>query len=262
VYRLHEGKSRTPESEPARLVLYLPDATLAAAEELATRRRLGSVQSYCEELLRQAIEADRIRAQLDEAESRRGRLEGLDQVANDPEYLREWSDSKGPRIIGVAHEENSPEVVIPAYWAGRPESVPAVEGGSREREGVGEMSWLEGPASEVVLRHAGLLDGSLPGLLPSLRLGEALSGELARELLRALADLEAGMREARSIDRTLAYALHKIAFEGQVLVSEGWAGAAWDEESIGILRMVQESVDRILSGEDIRYYRAGTGSLE
>ena len=77
------------------------------------------------------------------------------------------------------------------------------------------------------------------------------------ELLQALNALEVEYRNARAIDRRVAYALHRLAFEGQVLHTDAWAGA-WPAETVRILRVVQEAVDRVLSGEDIRYYPAGS----
>ena len=74
-------------------------------------------------------------------------------------------------------------------------------------------------------------------------------------LLRPLADLEAEHRGADVLDRRLAYALHKLAFEGQVLASEP-AGPEADEATVELLRLVQEAVDRVLSGQDIRYFAA------
>jgi hypothetical protein len=76
--------------------------------------------------------------------------------------------------------------------------------------------------------------------------------------LQALIDLEALHREATSVDRQLAYALHRLAFEGQLLLTDAWHGSQADPGTVDLLRMVQEGVDRVLSGEDIRYYPQGS----
>ena len=69
----------------------------------------------------------------------------------------------------------------------------------------------------------------------------------------ALNALEVEYREARAIDRRVAYALHRLAFEAQILHTDAWPGSL-DAETVGLIRVVQEAVDRVLSGEDIRYY--------
>lgn len=79
----------------------------------------------------------------------------------------------------------------------------------------------------------------------------------AAELLQALNALEVEYRTASAIDRRVAYALHRLAFEGQVLHTDAWPGAL-DAATVNTLRVVQEAVDRVLSGEDIRYYPAGS----
>ena len=61
----------------------------------------------------------------------------------------------------------------------------------------------------------------------------------------------------RRIDRRVAFALHRLAFEGQLLVSEGWPALGQDAATVSLLRAVQEAVDRVLSGEDIRYEGGG-----
>ena len=55
------------------------------------------------------------------------------------------------------------------------------------------------------------------------------------------------------LDRRLAFALHRLAFESQILHTDAWPGA-FDAWTVDTLRAVQEAVERILSGQDIRYY--------
>ena len=47
--------------------------------------------------------------------------------------------------------------------------------------------------------------------------------------------------------------LHRLALESQVLLTDAWPGV-FDERVITAIRTVQEAVERILSGQDIRYY--------
>ncbi len=55
------------------------------------------------------------------------------------------------------------------------------------------------------------------------------------------------------LDRRMAHALHRLALESQVLLTDAWPGA-FDDRVIAAIRTVQEGVERVLSGEDIRYY--------
>jgi hypothetical protein len=47
--------------------------------------------------------------------------------------------------------------------------------------------------------------------------------------------------------------LHRLSLESQVLLTDAWPGV-FDERMIAAIRSVQEAVERILSGQDIRYY--------
>jgi hypothetical protein len=106
----------------------------------------------------------------------------------------------------------------------------------------------------MVLRHAapGVYDPS--SFLAALRRGEPPEPAAARELLDALGALERFHEGESLIDRRLAFALHRLAFEGQVLLTDAWERPV-DAPTVALLRAVQEAVDRILSGEDIRYDR-------
>src|SRR5262249_59808744 len=109
------------------------------------------------------------------------------------------------------------------------------------------------PAAEVVLRHALLAGEDGSTFLASLRRGEAAGVAAVAELARALHDLEKESRENTMMDRRLVYALHRLAFEAQVLHTDAWPGA-FDDWTVDTVRAVQEAVERILSGQDIRYY--------
>ncbi len=231
-FRLGQSKpiSTSPLDEQ-RLTLYLPPYILDQAEDQANRMGVSSVQEYCTRLLRNAIEDTRRRQEIAEAEAKRKALEGYHAIADDPEYLAEWSVSIVPRSRNEVHVIHDPN------YRHQAEAMP------------------EGPslAAKTVLRHAAVDWDDAAGFLATIRRGESVGPDVALELLQALNALEIEFRDARSLDRRIAYALHRLAFEGQVLHTEAWPGAL-DQETVNLLRSVQEAVDRILSGEDIRYY--------
>jgi hypothetical protein len=107
-------------------------------------------------------------------------------------------------------------------------------------------------ALEVLWRHVGL-DHDDWAFLPCLRRGVPVPAAKAAELVRALNQIEREHRGAEVLDRPLAHALHRLALESQVLLTDAWPGA-FDERVIAAIRTVQEAVERILSGQDIRYY--------
>jgi hypothetical protein len=250
-YRIGERKPPDPGQEEQRLMLYLPAAVLDAAEALARRAGAPTLQRYCEDVLRQRIEEERNRLQLEQLAARRGPLEGLDAIANDPEYLAELSASSAPHPRPAAPEA-IPEVFFPDPEP-RPLPAPPPPTSADAAEVAGSA------AAEVVLRHAALVGDDPSAVLASLRRGEAINPDAAHELLKALIDLEVATRDARQLDRRLAFALHRLAFEGQVLLTDAWPGQLTDAATVDVLRLIQEAVDRILSGEDIRYYSRGPG---
>jgi hypothetical protein len=105
---------------------------------------------------------------------------------------------------------------------------------------------------EILARHVGSGTDD-HGFLPCLRRGEPVPAAKVAELNRALSGLEQAFRGSAAIDRRVAHALHRLALESQVLLTDAWPGA-FDERVIADIRTVQEAVERILSGEDIRYY--------
>jgi hypothetical protein len=84
--------------------------------------------------------------------------------------------------------------------------------------------------------------------------------ELA-ELAQALHSLEVELRPASVMDRQLIFSLHRLAFESQILHTDAWPGV-FDHWTVDMLHAVQESVERILSGEDIRYLSRGPDAAE
>ena len=239
IYRFHERKPDDPNEEPQRLTVYLTGTLLDLAEAQARRTGHATVQAYCEDVLRRTIEAERDRGRVEDVEARRGAMEGLKAIAEDPEYLAELSASQNRSA--KEKEDGEPKIRPAAEW----ELLPPEPAPPRPSE-----------AADVVLRHAGLGADDPAAFLPALRRGEPIGAEVAQELLQALADLELEFRDAPRLDRRLAYALHRLAFEGQVLLTDAWAGAA-EATTVDVLRVVQEAVDRVLSGEDIRYFSEG-----
>ncbi len=245
LYRFHERKPSDPGLEPQRLTLYVPGNLLDCAESLALRSGHETVQQYCEVLLGEALEAARDRERVGAIEARRGPLDGLKGITDDPEFLAELSVSATSKLsLSRAPAREPLQVTRPATeWEVLPEADPRPSD--------------PGDAAAIVLRHAGdgVLDHS--GFLATLRRGEPVGLATARELLQALTDLEIEHRDLPRLDRRLAYALHRLAFEGQVLLTDAWPASAAEGATVDVLRMVQEAVDRILSGEDIRYFSPG-----
>ena len=255
IYRFGERKPPDPGDEPQRITLYLPDRLLEQAEAQARRSGFETVQEYCEDLLGQAIEVKHDREVVEESEARRGTLEGLDAIANDPEYLAEWKASASPRQAPDRPMPEEPsiqgEALTPIDPTPDPDPEPRAEA---VEEPAGSI-----PAVEVILRHAAIRGDDPSAFLATLRRGEPIEAGTARELLGALAELEASYRQASRLDRLVAYALHRLAFEGQILLTDAWPGAPIDEATVDVLRIVQEAVDRVLSGQDIRYFAPGAG---
>jgi hypothetical protein len=230
-----------PEHDEERLTLYLPGGVLDRADTLAKRAGAQNLQTYCEHLLREAIELEHSREILSETEVNMGPLDGLDGIANDPDFLAEWSASATSPTPAIQDGKAS----------GRPRALASPFRGPDESSGEDDRV---SAAAKVVLRHATLLGDDPSTMLATLRRGEVLSPDVARELLQALIDLESETRTATTIDRRLSYALHRLAFEGQVLLTDAWPGLSVDPGTVDALHLVQEGVDRVLSGEDIRYY--------
>ncbi len=229
-FRLGQRGPTPQELDEQRITLYLPAELLDWAEGQAGQAGASSVQVYCARLLAEAIEAERSRGRVAEAEARSGALEGFRAITDDPEYLAEWSASAGPRDRAEVHFLEAP--------LGTPQATAMPPGPS--------------PAALTVLRHAAPGDDDAAGFLATLRRGQAVGRATADELLQALNALEVEYRAAVAVDRKVAFALHRLAFEGQVLHTDAWPGT-FDAETVNLLRVVQEGVDRVLSGDDIRY---------
>lgn len=243
-----------------RLVLTMPWHLYSLALELAQEQRSRSVESYCLELLEGKLlehQAERERER-DEDHQRRFRLENLVGITDDPSYLEEWSSAVSRGEVGLNPSvltsvarplQMQPPSSPPPDWREDHSTVTHPTDSTSSME-----SSLISTASGVILRHAALEGDDPTAFLPTLRRGEPLELETTRELLLALRDLEAGLQGSELIERKLAFALHRLAYEGQILLTESSPRAAVDRPTLDSLRLVQEAVDRVLSGEDIRYF--------
>jgi hypothetical protein len=261
VYRFGDKSRPEAKLEPERLTLYLPWELLDAAEAQAAQAGIGTIQEYCTLLLQRALETERIRTHMAEIEAQHGPLAGLHEIADDPEYLAEWSaqaqaqDRERSEPVRIDPPASTVPLIVPTHVPDPapplPDSTPAPAPGdvAAEESPAGRLS----PAAEVVIRHAVAGSDEATSFLACLRRGESLPLAEVAELARALHVLEAECRTARVLDRRVVHALHRLAFEAQVLHTDAWPGA-FDEWTVDTLRAVQEAVDRILSGQDIRYY--------
>jgi hypothetical protein len=227
LYRIGERKLPDPHEEPQALTVYLPGRLLDVAEALAARHGAASIQDYCEGLLRMAIEEQAAAAKAEAVHVTQGTLQSLDDLASDPEYLAEWTASA---------RETQPDIGLKITS----DPDPSADGTSFARA--------------AVFRHAGIDDDDPSAFLPTLRRCERITPEVADELIGSLRDLEQRLRGVERLDRRLAYALHRLAFEGQILLTDAPTEAAADAGTVDRVRLVQEAVDRVLSGEDIRYF--------
>jgi hypothetical protein len=294
VFRTGEHRPLDKGTELDRIILYVPSRILDLAEALAEKAGAGSVQDYCALLLMQSLENERVQKRVAEFEARRGPLEGLKEIAADPHYLAEWQQRSDPRTdtppidvsggeIGrtsapVPDQPVSVEVVIPEEEAGSPDPpVQPVDSQIHDQEPAlvphqirvepapsvppiislkpKVLAMSERSPSEILLRHVRAGEDD-KGFLPCLRRGEPVPLAKSAELERALRQLDDELRGADVISRDTAHALHRLALESQVLLTDAWPGA-FDGRMIMTIRTVQEAVERILSGQDIRYYPEG-----
>jgi len=273
VFRSGEHKLPDPGEEPQRIIIYLPAAVLDQAELLTGKAGVPTIQEFCAELLKRAIEVERVKAHLVEVEEKRGPLEGFNEITGDPDYLAEWQEQSESRetAAGKSHRPDSPGVEdsndpsnkdstqspghgeSPQRVLVRIEPAPRVTGPVITERIVPEV--MNGTALEAVLSHVRPGDHEPHRFLPCLRRGQPVSPAAVSELMAALHQIEADQQGASMLDRRLTYALYRLALESQVLLTEAWPGI-FDERTIGAIRAVQEMVERILSGPDIRYCEA------
>ncbi len=293
VFRSGEHRPPDTRNELDRIILYVPAAILDLAERLAEKEGSSSVQDYCALLLTRAVEDARVRHKVADVEARRGPLEGLNEIASDPDYLAEWrerheqklgapgateTDDGKPGAISqdqglifidgsdssTVKEDRSDRVIESEMAVANqlgPEGEPPqirIELAVRETPTVPlnptVLLMSNQSVLEILGRHVGWVSDDW-GFLPCLRRGEAVPAVRVSELTRALGELEDELRGAELLDRRTAHALHRLALESQVLLTDAWPGV-FDDLAVAAIRTIQEAVERILSGADIRYYPA------
>ena len=283
LYRTGQEKLPDPNEELQRLSHYVSWNVLDEAEIQAQRHGYASGQDYCTALLVQAIEAERVRDHIADVEAKHGSLAGLRAIADDPDYLAELSAAavanggisrtftpagEGAHRAPFDIHFNEPDPALPGLGlfampeplhVDSPIPTPSTLPLSLEKSGTASQSLSL--AAQVVLRHAGQLGGDDPiAFLPCLRRGQSVPGAEVAELAQALHQIEREYQGVPSMDRGLTFALHRLAFESQILHTDAWPGT-FDVWTVDMLRAVQEAVERILSGQDIRYYPSTTGSV-
>jgi hypothetical protein len=278
VFRSGEHRPIGSGNELDRVIIYLPSRLLDVAEALAEKAGIPAIQDYCARLLAQAIEAEQVRQKVTAFEARRGPLEGLKQIAADPEYLAEWqarSESRpalappGDAItvdLVLADGDDAPmppETEAEGItWAEDDRAESPGEAGQAGAAPPGSVPipihpnptvrvLADRPSLDILFRHVGH-GGDESAFPPCLRRGVPVAAARSAELLNALTELELEHRGAEALDRRMAHALHRLALESQVLLTDAWPGV-FEEPMIATIRAVQEAVERILSGQDIRY---------
>ncbi|MGO9921967.1 MAG: hypothetical protein ACLQIB_45635 [Isosphaeraceae bacterium] len=280
------GEHRPPEkgNELDRIILYVPAAVLDLAERLAEKEGAATVQEYCAQLLIKAVEDAKVRHKVSDIEARRGPLEGLKEIASDPDYLTEWRERHEQKRGAQSAMETddgkpgpTPDQESPLFIEGpvRPPVEDDPSDPQDEPEAAAPLQvrieMVDRSAPMVALKPTVLLTGNQSaleilgrhvgwvaddwGFLPCLRRGEAVPPIRVSELTRALGELEDELRGAELLDRRTAHALHRLALESQVLLTDAWPGV-FDDNAVAAIRTIQEAVERILSGADIRYYPA------
>jgi hypothetical protein len=298
VFRTGDQRPDTSGAQLDRIILYIPARILDLAESLAEKAGVGSIQDFCGLLLMKAIETERVRQKVADIELRRGPLEGLNEIADDPHYLAEWkqqSEEKAetpasppagapifiesqpaaiPRAIEVIYPEQEAGATDSAPAPGHPEIVysepvlerqpfrilPAVNLAVPAIANSTGQSMSDRSPAEILSLHVGMGDDEW-GFLPCLRRGVPVPSSKVAELESALVRIEDELRGSESLDRRIAHSLHRLALESQVLLTDAWPGV-FDAVVIQAIRTVQEAVERILSGQDIRYYPSSQDASE
>ena len=112
VFRTGDNRPTNSGTELDRIILYVPARILDLAEALAEKAGVPTVQDYCALLLMQSLENERVHQKVSDFEARRGPLEGLKQIAADPDYLAEWQESSDAKPDGSPRA--GPTMIRPA----------------------------------------------------------------------------------------------------------------------------------------------------
>jgi hypothetical protein len=237
--RAREHMVTTHLQERDRLTLYLPGRVIERAETLAARSGLPTVQAYCEGLLERAIAAEHARIKVDASVMMNDVYSSLDEMIG---------ESGGP--IEPVDEESSPENVVVVASERKLEVAPQ----RPDRVEPSDQAVTAADTLARLLHHAALdRDPASNGFLGTLRRGERPSEEVVRDLDHVLAELDGLLRGRMEIDRRIAYTLHRLALEAQVLLSDAWTHLANDRALVDQVYAMQQAVDHILSGHEISY---------
>ena len=271
VFRIGEVKLPDRNLEPQRLTLYLPGGLLDTAEAQAERAGVETVQEYCADLL-----AARHRGRAGPRAGRRdrGAARAAGRAARDrrrpriPRRVERPGRCAGRRRPRALPGSNPPPAREPAPERASTAAEPRAGGrhprGARHRGRTlapddAARRWprpadlrARRPAAEVVLRHAGQAGDDPAGVPPVPAAGESVLAEVA-ELAQALQTLEVEYRGTpRSTAGRLRPAPAGASRRRSCTPTPG--RARFDDWTVDTLRAVQEAVERILSGQDIRYY--------
>ncbi len=251
LHRVTERKIPTHLTELQRFTLYLPGELLDLAEELATQSGARTPQHFCEELLTRAL--------LGEEVEQESKVEGIvnSAMADAADYLfQESLDTERDLIIepsgGMpAGSQFFLRLNEPAFL-----QLPALPGPEAEPVSGPDRNFgsstLASDARTEVLRQAGLQEPVDPSaFLVALRQGESPGESGFLSLIQALEALERSLTQDQPLDRELAYALHRLAYEPQVLLSEAWPALAQDQATLQGVRMIQTLVERIFKGPGV-----------
>jgi hypothetical protein len=235
--------------------LYLPGELLDLAEDLARRAGAGSPQLYCEGLLVRALRMEEIQQDAQVGGIVASAMDALDgfvheesldterDVILDPAPPTDPAPATGPQAPRFRIRV-TPSLPGPADAAAPELLTPPIE---PPEPSVAPPSCLEEtPGRAVALRHAALEAPFDAGaFLVQLRRGQAVASAQVSDLLAALASLEHALGDGQPLDRQLARALHRLAYEPQVLITEAWPALARDLTTLQVVREVQSAAERI-----------------
>ncbi len=234
-FQSYQKEGLNVSSEPQRIVLYLPIELLDRIEQRALTEGMDSLQRYCEQLIINAF------GDLDQ------RPKPKFESSPDPPVVRNALRSLDENLDLIESLSEAEEAMPSQQEEIRVASAPT---STMLFEAIPE---IVDDAVATILQHAGINDPQQRGLLSRLRASDQIDPNAFFGLWNALEQLENSLRESPILDRRLGFALHRLGFEGQILVSEPVSGTVFEEHVIQFVRLIQEKVDRILSGQDIRY---------
>ncbi len=258
-HRVFEKMLPTHAETLQRFTVYLPGQILEHAEALARLDGVAHAQAYCEGILTGAIQAEVARRRVDATPPDTPTDDEIsnqaDNVARDQRGSGSSRSAFSLRLVETVDSgltETDPgelhRLALPRPSSIRGSEPETVSGSENQRS----------ESAARVLQHAGGVEAGVgEGFLDLLRRGHDVSPKIAAELLSALNSLETELRGTTQIDRRLARALFRLAFEAQVLITDAWPMLGDDPSTLALVRRVQESAERVLSGADVRYERLG-----